>query len=905
MSRAGSLGRFAVLATAFVFKLPAGTVELIRDRWGVPHIYAQTEADGFFGAGWAAAEDRILQMDLFRRRARGRLAEVFGAAWVDSDRKFRIVGVGRYCDETAAALPQPLREYFRAYAAGVNAWVARHPETVARRFSRLGILPAMWTEGDSICAWMGVVEVFDRLFDPNAVALYRQFRQRAAEIGEQAALAEPGMMIDDAAAVVPESEMAKDAEVYAKLKAVSPTPGFWRRSLPDDQLRFSHAWAVAGTRSVTGKPLLESDPQVAVSNPPLWYEFHLSAGRFDVRGIAVAGSPAMLIGFNRHLAWGGSALGAGSGVTFIERLSADGTAYLYRGEAAPIERRTEFIEVRGGTTVVEEALRTRHGFAFNALANLTAQGELYVSHQTQIETRRTSLAALLGMMAARNWPEFRAAMRDYYSPGLHVVYADTAGNLAYQTLVHVPRTRRTPRMALEGWTGEDEVTGRIPFEELPYLFNPDTPFISHANNLPVGSWYPYDLGIGTGGTGHSARSLRLVELLTGNHRYSVQSFESEVHRDDVHAAVAALFPIARRLAERDGAADVNLRTLLDALKDWDLRYQAGRPSYPAAMALAEALLPPYRRSRLGARLGGGEGGITHLARLLKKQFGDGTAGLPSEPDVISYLRDWLENAAETLARSGRSRMVEIHRMPYQQNGPLQLPALDEGLELVSPPLACGQVGTIWSQLGNSYTQIVDLADPDNSRAVLPPGISEDPDSPFYADQMDLWVRGATRPAPLSRAAVELLAISRITVQSEPYQVNDVRIFSADGTGTGLAAAWVQRVRADGTQAYEPVARFDAGSGRWEAVPIDLGAEGDHVYLLLFGTGIRQAGGAGHVRAYVGEIATTVTYAGPQGVYAELDQVNLLLPRSLAGRGWTEVVLIAGGREANRVGVEFR
>jgi penicillin amidase len=127
------------------------------------------------------------------------------------------------------------------------------------------------------------------------------------------------MILDDAAAVVPESEMAKDAAVYAKLKARVPTPGWWFRGLPDDMLRFSHAWAVDGARSATGKPLLEGDPQTSVNNPPLWYEFHLSAGRFDVRGISVAGSPGMLIGFNRNLAWGASALGASSTVTFLDK----------------------------------------------------------------------------------------------------------------------------------------------------------------------------------------------------------------------------------------------------------------------------------------------------------------------------------------------------------------------------------------------------------------------------------------------------------------------------------------------------------------------------------------------------------------------------------------------------------
>lgn len=768
-----------LIAILLLVAAPAATetVELIRDRWGVPHLFARTEAAAFFGAGYAAAEDRLLQMELFRRRARGRLAEVFGPEWIASDRKFRIAGVGRYCDQAAANLPPDVRSYFQAYAAGVNAFAITNPEKVRRRLEPLGILPAPWTEGDCVCAWMAVAELFDSLYDESAIRRYRDFRQLADRLGEDEALRQFGMVIDDAAAVVPETEMAKDAEVYARLKATPPTPGHWFRSFPDEALKFSHAWAVSGSRSTTGKPILESDPQTSVNNPPLWYEFHLSAGRFDVRGIGVAGSPAMLIGFNRHIAWGASALGAGATLTFLERLAPGGQGYLYGGQVLTFETRTEIIEVSGGAPVTIPVRRTRHGFVFDDLVSLPSDGEAFVSHVRQIEDGNTSLLGLIGMMGAGDWSQFRDALQWYYSPGLHLVYADTAGNIGYQTLLHVPRTRRTRRMALEGWTGEDEIHGRIPVEELPSMLNPEAGFISHGNNLPVGSWYPHDLGIATGGTGHSSRSWRLVQLLRGTRLFSVESFESEIHRDDVHSVVAALFPIARRLAAQLGRPDENVARLLDQLRNWDLRYRADQTSYPAARALAGALITPYRGSPLNNRLGGGEGGITHLARLLAAQYGDSEA-VPQDPEVREYLLAWLRAAAQNLRGAapapvdGRSR--DTHRMPYQQNGPMRFPSLGAALDLESPPLACGEVGTIWSQKGNSYTQIVDLSNPDNSRAILPPGISEDPESPFHSDQVPLWVAGATRPAPLSRAAVEAIAASRTRLAVVPYTIRSPR-----------------------------------------------------------------------------------------------------------------------------------
>lgn len=891
----------------FWLAFPAGqhqpasaTVEILRDHWGVPHVYASTAEGGFFGLGYVTAEDRILQMDLFRRRARGRLAEVFGPTAVPSDRLFRLAGVGRYCDEAAERLPAKFRSYLQAYAAGVNAWIEQHPEEIQRRFQAYGVQPYLWSEGDCICAWMAVGTLFDTLYDAAAVSEYHAFRQRAAEIGEPAALAERQVLLDDVAAVVPESEMAKNPAVYSQLKATAHMPGYQPRAVADELLTFSHAWAVDGTRSATGKPLLESDPQVSVSNPPLWYEFHLHAGEFNVRGIGVAGAPGLLIGFNQSLAWGLTALGAHSTVTFVERLAGE-ESYWYKGAAERIQTHLELIRVRGADPVRLLVRRTRHGFVFNELVPDPGAGELYVSYHPEIEHRRTTLQAMLEMMSAGNWNEFRKAMENWYSPGVHLVYADAAGNIGYQTLLYLPLTRRTRRIAFEGWTGEDEILGRVRLDLMPHMLNPERHFISHANNLPVGSWYPYELAAATG---HTNRSWRLVQLLSRPHLFTVDSFESEVHRDDVEPVVAVLFPIARRLVERLGRMDRNLDRLLAALRDWDLRYRASDPAYPAAMALASSMLTPFRRSVLSQRVGGGQGGLCRLARLLQQQYGERDE-IPQDPDVRAYLLEWLQQAAQAFVTGGvppgprNGQSQDVHRMPYQQNGPMQLPVLVREWELVSPPLACGQIGTIWSQKGNSYTQIVDLADPDRSRALLPPGISENPASRDHTNQMDLWVAGGTRPAPLRRAAVERITRDRWLISSRPYEAPDPYLFTVNGQPGGLAAAVVQRVRADGSQTYELAVWYNEILGRWEPVAVKF-AEGEQVYLLLFGFRIRYRSSLDSVEVLANGIPLPVVYAGPQGVYPQLDQINVALPRFLEGAGRVELQVLVDGRRSNTV-----
>ncbi|MBI2926585.1 MAG: penicillin acylase family protein [Verrucomicrobia bacterium] len=764
----------AALSTSATAGQTNGAVEILRDQWGVPHVFAKREADGFFGVGYACAEDRRLQMELLRRRTHGQLAEVFGEKWVESDRKFRLAGMTRYCAEAVASLPADLRANLAAFAAGVNAFVAEHPEQIKTRFAPLGVEPEPWTPADCLAAWLGVAEVFDHLYDESAVRAYHEFQQLAREPNEAQARQQRTLVIDDFAAVVSEAEMAKDRAAYARLKAMKRVRSLLPRSLPDESIKLSHAWAVDGTRSTTGKPILESDPQTSVNNPALWYEFHLAAGRYDVRGVGVAGCPALLIGWNRRVAWGATALGIGSTVTFLEKLSPDGRGYLLNGETRAFARRLERIAVKEGPPVIQEVLSTPHGFVFNSLLRQPNPNEACVSFFKQAHDRATSVRAMLEWMRARHWKEFQSAMEHYYSPGLHVVYADAAGNIAYQTLVHRPVARSSTRLALEGWTGADEVLGRIPLRELPHMLNPEAHFISHANNLPVGSWYPHELGLGTGGIGDTTRSMRLRQLLSGGRKLSVEDFERVVHRDDVNAAVAALWPVARRVALEEKVSEPAVQTLIESLKGWDLHYRSAESAYASAMALADNLVLSYRMSGLRDRLGGGEGGICHLARLLGERFGSGDA-TPTDPQVRGYLLDWLKAAAGVGGRGGgragaraRPGLIAQHAMPYQANGPLGFPSLDSALDLRSPPLSCTQGGTIWSQAGNSFSQIVDLANVDNSRSVLPPGLSEDAASPFHTNQVPLWVAGATHPAPLSRKRVEAITVQRRTLRTIAY-----------------------------------------------------------------------------------------------------------------------------------------
>ena len=294
--------RLLVLCTALCSQVltigAAQSVEVLRDPWGVPHVFAGAETDGFFGLGWAAAEDRLLQMELIRRKAAGRLVEVFGADWVDADREARITGHAAYAPRALAKLPERWRQALSVYAAGVNAWREANGEAVARRFKPLGILPEAWTPADCLFAARGILSLGSP-FSAGPVEAYHRFQDLVAQVGEAEAARQTGMSIDDSSAIVSEAEMAKDKGGYERLKRCPRMPGFTLRpAVGEEPLKMSHTWAVGGGKSTTGKPILESDPQLPLSSPPFFHEFHLAAGRIDAQGLGIPAIPAVIASTN-------------------------------------------------------------------------------------------------------------------------------------------------------------------------------------------------------------------------------------------------------------------------------------------------------------------------------------------------------------------------------------------------------------------------------------------------------------------------------------------------------------------------------------------------------------------------------------------------------------------------------
>jgi len=427
-------------------------VEIVRDTWGIPHVYAQNEHDLFWTQGYLHATDRLFQMDFLRRMGSGRLSEVFGEATLELDRWARILLLRRTAERHWERQDETTRNRVVAYVAGINAAIDRMEATDAwpPEFRLLRYRPERWTAVDTLSVLAQVVLGFSEDFE---VELVRDALKRLVGDGWEEIW--PSYPVDTPIIALP-----------CVRRGVSA----------------SNAWVVAGERSHTGAPLLANDPHMTCTTPATWYEIHLHGGDFHVIGGSLPGVPGVVIGHNEHIAWGITNSLADCQDLYIEERHPD-TPHLFRfgdewREADIIEER---IRVRGRKD--PEALRvviTHHGpLISDFLPDETRDLALRWTFYDPV----LSLGGIFALNRAPNWDEFRAALYDIGAPPLNVAYADVEGNIGWVVGGRLPRRRtHDGTLPVDGASGEYEWDGYIPMGEMPALFNPEASCVVHANN---------------------------------------------------------------------------------------------------------------------------------------------------------------------------------------------------------------------------------------------------------------------------------------------------------------------------------------------------------------------------------------------------------------------------------------
>ena len=458
-------------------------VEVYRDAWGVPHIFAQNEHDVFFAQGYVHAQDRLWQMEFSRRVAAGRLSEILGEETLKTDRFLRTIGLYRAAQADLAVLPAETVDVLQAYADGLNAFVETHRDRLPLEFALLGFQPERWTPTDSL-AW-GKVMCLD-LGDNWERELLRE--QLVSAFGEEKVQELVPPYPSQGPLIIPpeaKSYAYVDSALLSDYQDVKATLGICGPHVG------SNNWVVDGSKTASGMPLLANDTHLGIQMPSIWYEIHLSAGDLDVVGMSFPGAPGVIIGHNRHIAWGVTNLGPDVQDLYVEKINPDNPdQYEFKGQWEDMTVLHEEIRVKGRDAPVELKVRlTRHGPILTPVVPEAKE---------QLALRWTALdggqlfRSVHMLNRARDWDEFRYALRYWDAPSQNFVYADTQGNIGYQAPGRIPiRAKGQGLVPVPGWTGEYEWTGYIPFEELPFVYNPPTHYVVTANNQIVPDNYPH------------------------------------------------------------------------------------------------------------------------------------------------------------------------------------------------------------------------------------------------------------------------------------------------------------------------------------------------------------------------------------------------------------------------------
>ena len=804
-------------------------VEIVRDADAIPHIFASTRLDALFGLGYVHAQDRLWQMEVQRRIVHGRLSEVFGASAIPQDRFLRTVGLGRASRAAWKSLPDGARNEVDAYVAGVNGFVAtHHGSQLPPEFALLRFEPEPWS-GVDVLAWVKML-AWDlsanyslELLRHDLVRTVGERRMRqltppyAADglsiLGHGAFQVGAGQNVSPAPATSrlkglddnerPHSlaslgSRAVDSWFHALGRSLSQGEGLVTNVLLDGgrtEALGSNNWVVDGTLSATGKPLLANDPHLNGRIPSTWYLAHMSGGDFDVIGATLPGTPAVALGRNRFVAWGATNVAADVEDLYRERVDPSGSSAEFRGTQEPVTIVPETINVKGGRPVRFDVRITRHGPLVSDAINLNnaelRRGpkppplEPLAFRWTALDPDDTTIVSFLKLNQARNWTDFTSALRDFVVPSQNFVYADVQGHIGYLAPGRIPvRAHGDGALPVDGWSGEYEWIGRVPFEQLPHVIDPPEHFIVTANNRPAPSDYPFFLGLDWP---EPYRAQRIVDLLRqyattqgpSAHRFTPHDF-ARMQADTVSLHALALVPLLLAHAHPEGAAD---RQAFDLVRRWN----GDATGDSAGAAIFEAWFLELAPALVGDELGRivldeYQGRFSFITRFVVN-----TLASPDSPwcdDVTTKGKHETCDEAVTNAfhkavvvlsqrlggQPSRWRWDAIHRAIFPHQG---LGAVAVLRPLLSRSVANGgdwstvNVGTVsaiqpYEQHSvASYRQIVDLSPANDSRFVDAVGETGHPLSRHYDDFLEDWHAVRYRRMRMERADVENGAIGRL------------------------------------------------------------------------------------------------------------------------------------------------
>lgn len=769
-----SRGRLPQTEGALTLPGLSAPVEVIRDRWGVPHIYAKDTSDLYYALGFVHAQDRLWQMELNRRTAQGRLSELFGELALDTDRAARTFGFNRLGRTDWENSSELIREAMTAYTKGVNAFIQSPGAKLPVEFTLIRHRPEPWQPEDGAAFARVMIWQLSH-------AWYGEITraQIAAAVGEMPA-AELEIHYPEGHPVsLPAGIEFNRLDLKGQLRQV-PGP-FLERGLG------SNAWVISGGKSATGGAVLCNDMHLPLGTPSLWYQAHLMAPELNVTGVTLPGLPFVLVGHNARIAWGMTLAFTDCEDLFVEQIDPQNPhRYRFRDEWLEAQVIPELIRVKGRPEAHrEEVIITRHGPIISGVVDYSAQPIAVNSMALQPNPALMGWALL---NQAGGWDDFVAAMRLIQAPQLSVAYADVAGNIGYWVTGTVPvRARGDGTIPVPGWTGEYEWVNTVPFEEMPHALNPEQNYLVTCNHRIVPDDYPYFLG-NVWMNGYRAR--RIEALFQSKEKLTIEEL-CALHID--FTSLPGQEFVAR--LQDFSSSDPDVQLALEGLQAWDgcldSKSVGGTLYQVCRYHLVRNLLEPGLGPELAFRVMGqgfhpvlyassefyGHDTVT-LFRLLDNpdswwvQGAGGREALleRSLKEAVQWLRTEL-GPDSTQWQWGR-----IHRAVFPHALGLQKP-LDQVFNRGPVPIG-GDTDTVcqtamhpddpydnkaWAP---SFRQVVDLGNLSNSLVIVPPGQSGHLSSPHYDNLIQLWLEGDYQKMLWTRPEVEREAKSKLILKGE-------------------------------------------------------------------------------------------------------------------------------------------
>lgn len=728
-----------------------GKVRVRRDRWGVPHVEAELREDLHFAQGFCHAQDRLWQMDFYRRVVEGRVSEMAGEEGLAVDRLMRTLGIRRIAEREETELDPELRAQLERFCAGVNAG-ARQARALPFELQvlRQGFQP--WRPVDILS--LGKLLAFGLSTNWERELLRADM---VRELGPELAARLDTVYPADNPVVTQQLE-AWTGEGMPLVEQIDRV----RRSLGlAAEASGSNNWAVSGARSKTGSPLVAGDPHLPPSMPGIWYEIELRHGDRFVRGASMPGMPGVYMGQGNDVGWTFTNVMADIQDLFVERI--EGEKYLFEDEWRPLEITREEIVVKGREEPVGlEVRRTHHGPIVNE-ALCADEGEpLALAWQTLAEP--TAFAGMFELLEVASGPELVAKLEGHTSPASNLIWADRHGSIGYKLVGRLPLRRGgCPDLPKPGWTGEFEWEGTIPYAELPEVVDPESGYLVTANNRIVGDEYPHHI---TSEWLDGFRAKRIVQLLEETEKHDLGSFEA-MQVDNLSLPGIQAAARLSRLHPR-GQRE---RSAIERLRSWDGHLDRETIAGTIYQAFLLRLAREVARAAIGDRdlcerwLDRADNGFTphitspwrwhsHLMALWE-EGDEELIGRSWEGLVLEALAGALDDLTDRFGPDpGEWRWGRVHEMkfphPLGDANPLFDRLLNRRLRAGGAQETVSQIAydpndpynAVWAP---SWRMVADPADPDRSRWQMFTGQSGHPASPHYDDLQDDWLEGRTQP----------------------------------------------------------------------------------------------------------------------------------------------------------------